>query len=290
LEEKMRKWHIFVIVFFGILARAGFAETKGYLFIIGGGDRPESMMRKFIELSGRFGSGKIVIFPMASSTPAKTGRRLASEFKKYGVREAEYYVLTRKQALKEESANILNDVGGVYFSGGDQSLQMNVLRHTPIHKKLLNLYEKGCVIGGTSAGAAVMSEVMITGDERKKVKEGDEFKTIEAENIVTVEGFGFLKTAIIDQHFATRKRHNRLISLVAEKPQLLGVGIDESTAIIVKPGEVFDVVGTKNVVIYDGSQAKIRITPSKMIGFTGMIMHVLLPGDRFDLKARKVVR
>jgi cyanophycinase len=94
----------------------------------------------------------------------------------------------------------------------------------------------------------------------------------------------------VDQHFATRKRHNRLISLVAENPQLLGVGIDESTAIIVRPGGAFEVIGEKNVVIYDGSKANVRIAPSKMIGFTGMIMHVLLPGDGFDMKARKVLR
>lgn len=286
----MRKWLFLFVVFLGMITQAAFAETKGYLFIIGGGDRPESMMRRFVELAGHFGSGKIVIFPMASSVPAERGPELVAEFKSLGAREAEYHILTREQALKEDSAKILDNVGGVYFSGGVQSRQMDVLRNTPIHRKLLDLYEKGCVIGGHSAGAAVMSEVMITGDERKKVEQGHEFETIEAGNIITVEGFGFLKTAIIDQHFATRKRHNRLISLVAEKPQLLGIGIDESTAIIVRPGDVFDVVGEKNVVIYDGSKAEIRIAPSMAIGFTGMTMDVLLPGDKFDLKARKAVR
>jgi cyanophycinase len=135
-----------------------------------------------------------------------------------------------------------------------------------------------------------MSEVMITGEVRKKVDKEDTYETIEAGNVITVEGFGFLKTAIIDQHFATRERHNRLISLVAEKPQLLGVGIDESTAIIVRPGGIFDVIGEKNVVIYDASKAEIKILPSQAIGFTGMKMDVLLPGDRFDLNAREAVR
>jgi cyanophycinase len=248
------------------------------------------MMKKFVDLAGQFGSGKIIIFPMASGVPAEVGPEEAAEFKKLGAREAECHILTREQALREDSAKVLEDAGGVFFSGGDQSRLMDILRHTPIHRKLLELYEKGCVVGGTSAGAAVMSEVMITGDERREVKEGHEFETIEAGNVVTVEGFGFLKTAIVDQHFATRKRHNRLISLVAENPQLLGIGIDESTAIIVKPGEVFEVVGEKDVVVYDGSKAKIRIAPSHMIGFTGMLMDVLIPGDRFDLKTRKAAR
>jgi cyanophycinase len=266
------------------------AETKGFLFIIGGGDRPESMMRQFIGLAGQFGNGKIIIFPMASSAPKRVGPELAAEFKKLGAKAAEYHILTRKQALADGSASILDNVGGVYFSGGDQSRQMAVLLHTPIHRRLLELYEQGCVIGGTSAGAAVMSEVMITGDEKRKVKKGHEFETLEAGNVVTTEGFGFLRTVIIDQHFVTRKRNNRLISLVAENPQLLGVGIDESTAIIVRPDGLFEVIGEKNVVVYDGSKATINITPSRLIGFSGFLMHVLIPGDRFDLQARKAVR
>jgi cyanophycinase len=145
-------------------------------------------------------------------------------------------------------------------------------------------------MGGTSAGAALMSEVMITGEERRKVEEGHEFETLEADNIVTVEGLGFIRTAIIDQHFVTRKRHNRLISLVAENPHLLGIGVDEETAIIVSPDEKFEVIGNGNVVVYDASHASVTITPSRAIGLGGMVMHVLVAGDRFDLKKRKAVR
>jgi cyanophycinase len=286
----MKRKQLLFLMLLGMLSLLAFSETKGYLFIIGGGNRPESMMKNFVDLAGQFGSGKIIIFPMASSVPAEVGPEEAAELKKLGAREVECHILTREQALKEDSAKIFEDVGGVFFSGGDQARLMEVLRHTPIHQKLLELYEKGCTIGGTSAGAAVMSEVMITGDEQREVKEGHEFETVQAENIVTSEGFGFLKTAIVDQHFATRKRHNRLISLVAENPQLLGIGIDESTAIVVKAGETFEVVGEKNVIVLDGSQAKIRITPSRQIGFSGMIMHVLLSGDVFNLKTRQVVR
>jgi cyanophycinase len=161
----MRKFGPIFLAILGLITGAAFSETKGFLFIIGGGDRPEYMMKKYVELASQFGSGKIVVFPMASSTPAEAGPELAAEFKNLGARAVEYYILTREQALKDDSARILDNVGGVYFSGGDQSRQMDVLRHTPIHRKLLDLYEKGCAIGGHSAGAAVMSEVMITGDE-----------------------------------------------------------------------------------------------------------------------------
>jgi len=280
---------IFSGCLFLLFSLQAFSVTKGYLFIIGGGSRPPGMMEKFVQLAQWYGNVKIVVFPMASAEPDKTGASQVAELRKAGAKKAVYYNLTRPQALKEKSAEILDDAGGVFFSGGVQSRLTKILLDTPVHKKLLQIYEKGCVIGGTSAGAAVLSEIMITGDENKKVEEGHEFETIEARNIVTAPGLGFIKNAIVDQHFATRKRHNRLISLVAEHPQLLGLGIDESTAIIISPNEIFEVIGQKNVIVYDGSGAKIKILPSQAIGLTKMTIHVLLPGERFDLKRRKVI-
>jgi cyanophycinase len=197
-------------------------------------------------------------------------------------------MLTREQALKPESAALLDGAGGVFFSGGDQSRLTAVLLDTPIHKKLLELYEQGAVIGGTSAGAAVMSEVMITGDEVRKPEAGREFETLQAANIVTARGFGFVvPRVVIDQHFVTRKRHNRLISLLAEHTDLLGVAIDESTAVLVRPDETFEVVGAKQVIVYDPAGAKFRILPNTNIAFTGLVMHALTNGDTFDLKTRK---
>ncbi len=264
-------------------------DIKGYLFIIGGGDRPESMMRRYIDLTKRFGNGKIVIFPMASAEPDAVGKEEAAEFKKLGAADVEIRKLTREEALKETSAEVLDGIGGVFFSGGVQQRLMDVLLDTPIHRKLIEVYKKGCVIGGTSAGAAVMSEVMITGDEKRKVEEGHEFETIQAGSVITTPGFGFIKTAVIDQHFATRKRHNRLISVLAEKPSLLGIGIDESTAVLVKPDQTFEVIGEKDVIIYDLARAKIEVRPNQSIGLEGVVMHVLLPGREFDLRARKVI-
>ncbi|MGB9894039.1 MAG: cyanophycinase, partial [Candidatus Saccharicenans sp.] len=132
-----------------------------------------------------------------------------------------------------------------------------------------------------------MSELMITGDEIRKPEEGHEFETIESGNIVLVRGLGFIKSAIIDQHFATRKRHNRLLSVIAVHPELLGIGIDESTAILVKPDETFEVIGYKNVIVYDPSRAKINIRNDRAIGIRNLTMHILLEGERFDLKKKK---
>ena len=265
------------------------ASPKGHLFIIGGGNRSAEMMKKFVALADGFRSGKIIILPMASSVPKKVGPEQKLQFKSFGAKSAEFHILSREDALNPESIKLFEDIGGVFFSGGVQSRLADVLLDTPIHKMLIDFYEDGGVIGGTSAGAAVMSEIMITGDEKRKVEEGHAFETIEAENIVTARGFGFIKTVIIDQHFVRRKRHNRLISLVSENPKILGVGIDEATAIIVNPDDTFDVIGERSVIVYDFSGADVKIFPAKGIRAHAGKMHILKQGDKFDLKAHKAL-
>jgi len=281
---------VFVLIAVALLALPLYAGSgpKGYLFIVGGGDWPDGVVKRFVDLAGGFNTGRIIILPMASSVPEESAAEWASDFKKFGAKSVETCILTREQALKPESAKLFDGAGGVFFSGGDQSRLTGVLLDTPVHKKLLELYEQGCVIGGTSAGAAVMSEVMITGDEVRKVEAGREFETLQARNIVTARGFGFVQRAVIDQHFVTRKRHNRLISLLAEHPDLTGVAIDESTAILVNPDETFEVVGAKQVIVYDPAGAKFSILPNQNIGFTNLVMHALTDGDQFDLKTREV--
>jgi cyanophycinase len=263
------------------------AGPKGHLFIVGGGDWPDGMMSRFVDLAARFGTGRIIILPMASSVPEESAAEETDEFRKLGAKDVATRILTREQALRPESAALLDGAGGVFFSGGDQSRLTAVLLDTPVHKKLLELYEQGAVIGGTSAGAAVMSEVMITGDEVRKPEAGREFETLQAANVVTTRGFGFIREAVIDQHFVTRKRHNRLISLLAEHPDLLGVAIDESTAVLVRPDGTFEVIGAKQVVVYDPAGAKFRVLPNTNIAFAGLVMHALVNGDTFDLKTRK---
>lgn len=288
-SEVIRRILVLFICLPFLFSLPALAKTEGYLFIIGGGSRPPEMMMRFISLAQRF-QGKIVIFPMASSAPQEVGPEQAEQLRKLGACQVEYQILTREEAMKDENVHILDSVAGVFFSGGVQSRLTDVLLGTPVHRKLLQIYREGAVIGGTSAGAAVMSEIMITGDEKRDVEEGHAFETLQAGNIVTTPGFGFLKTAIIDQHFVRRKRHNRLISLVIEHPKLLGIGIDESTAIIVKPDETFEVIGERNVIVYDATRAKTRISPSQSISGHNLTMHILSPGDRFDLRTKRVKR
>ena len=272
------------------LALALAAAPKGRLFIIGGGDRDTEMTRQFITLSEKANTGRILVFPMAGGSPAESGADMVKELKGLGAKNVEFRILTREEASKPGAAAVLDGVGGVYFTGGDQARVTQALLNTPVHRRLLEIYEAGAVIGGTSAGAAIMSEVMITGDEVKKPEAGHEFETIEAGNVITTPGLGFIKSAVIDQHFATRKRHNRLISVLAEHPALLGIGIDESTAVIVGPDGTFEVVGEKDVLVYDPGRARFTIQPNKAIAVEGLVLHVLLPGAVYDLKTRTILK
>lgn len=258
------------------------AGPKGRLFIVGGGDRDEPLMRRFVELAEGFGTGRIVVFPMASGVPLEVGPETVAELQSLGAAEVVFHQLTRDEAMDPASAALLDGAGGVWFSGGDQSRLTAALLDTPLHARLRELYRSGAVIGGTSAGAAVMSEVMITGDEKRQPAEGREWSTIEADNVVTTRGLGFLPGVIVDQHFVTRKRHNRLISLVLESPSLVGLGIEESTAVLVRPDGRYEILGANQVVVYDARRASTARTPSGRLAARGVSLHVLVAGDVYD--------
>jgi cyanophycinase len=142
-------------------------------------------------------------------------------------------------------------------------------------------YENGSVIAGTSAGAAVMSKKMITGNQKKHPETEAGFTTIEAENIEITEGLGLLENVIIDQHFIKRQRLNRLIASSIENPEELCVGIDESTAIIVN-GKTARVTGIGQVLIIRNRDA-LKTLSNGLLGIENLQVSVYLPGDTFKL-------
>jgi cyanophycinase len=276
---------VFVLAVLFALAVPGPAQAgpKGYLFIVGGGERDAPLMKRFVELTRGFGSGRVVVFTMASSVPQEVGPELVAEFKGNGVKDVAYYQLTHEEAMKSDSAKILDGAVGIWFAGGDQARLTAALLDTPIHKRMLELYGSGCVIGGTSAGAAVMSEVMITGDEKRTDGKEGSWEVIWADDIIRTRGFGFVKAAVIDQHFVTRRRLNRLIATIIENPKLVGVGIDESTAVLVRPDGKYEVLGENQVVVLDARRAQTFKTPTGRLGAHGMAMDVLVAGDVYDI-------
>ena len=261
-------------------------SPKGHLVIVGGGPIPDAILDRFLALAGGK-DARIVIFPMASEDP-EAGVELTEDFRMLGAR-ADRVVLTRAQADAEDAAKALEGVTGIWFGGGDQSRLTAVLHGTRTERAILERYREGAVVGGTSAGAAVMSTPMLTGDEKKPGGDrprdkdsSDAWVTIARENVVTAEGFDLLPGAIVDQHFVRRRRNNRLLSLVLEHPDRVGVGIDESTALEVSPDGIWHVWGESVAVVFDARNSRITPPSARVLGAERVLLHVLPAGSTFD--------
>ena len=259
-------------------------RPRGSLVIVGGGDRPEAMMRRFVELAGGAGA-RIAVVPNASSEPEETGRELVAELDGLGAR-AFVYLADRAEAGTVAAAARLDSVTGIWFSGGDQARVTEALGGTPALRAMQRRYREGAVVGGTSAGAAIMSDSMITGNQTPPGDTtgyyGDEYPAISRRRVEIVPGLGFLPEVIVDQHFIRRERHNRLMSAVLERPALLGVGIDESTALEVGPDGRWRVLGESAIVIYDARKARVTDRTKPLLGAVGLRVHVVPVGGVFD--------
>ncbi|MFN2565553.1 MAG: cyanophycinase [Gemmatimonadaceae bacterium] len=264
---------------------AGTTTVRGSLVIVGGGPRPAEVMERFVSLAGGPGRARVVVFPMATASAAEVGPGQAREFQQLGA-SAWSLDLSREQAMQDSVARSLDSATGIWFSGGDQNRIMTVLRGTPVAAAIRARYAAGAVVGGTSAGAAIMTTPMITGDERRpggdRPDTSQNWLTIASDNVVTAEGLGLLEGAIVDQHFVRRRRHNRLMSLVIEHPNCVGVGIDEATALVVEPNGWWSVVGRSAVVIYDARRGEVTQRGRVVLGARDVRVHILPPGGRFD--------
>ncbi len=255
--------------------------ARGTLFIVGGGPAPDELPRRFVELAGG-PRARIVVFPMASGV-ASAGPGKVAELERLGAR-ATSVRLTREEALRPESARLLDSATGVWFSGGDQNRLTAAIAGTPVERAVHDLYVRGGVVGGTSAGAAVMSARMLTGDERRPGGERPDstqaWITVDRDNVVTAPGFGLLPDVVVDQHFLRRRRHNRLLSVVLEGPVRIGVGIDESTALEVGPDGVWRVLGASTALVLDARAA--AATSAGRLGARDVRLHLLPAGGTFE--------
>ncbi len=280
---------LFAAFFFLTACQTGPAEeqqpgtpAQGSLFIIGGGSRPEAMVQRMISEAGVDKEGYVVILPMSSSEPDSAIIWSGAQFLKQGLANVKGFNFPAGEAPNGVWVDSLRNARLIYISGGDQNRFMTIVKDTPIMEAIFQAYENGAMIAGTSAGAAVMSEKMITGNELKYPDYQSTFRTIEAENIELAQGLGLINTAIIDQHFVWRSRHNRLLTAVIEHPALIGIGIDESTAILVK-GDSAEVVGISQVIVYRNSKQSTRKLGEKL-GAEALEVDVLLPGDKFRIR------
>ena len=271
-------------------APAGYAEInvekykRGSLIIVGGGDTPYTIQKRFVELAGGAGRARIAIFPMATTEYDEEAEEVLAEFTWLGA-ETVILNINREQAQSRSLDATLAGFTGYWFLGGDQNVLAASLLGTRALRTIEFQYEKGAVIGGTSAGAAVMTATMLTGERRiASGRINEDPNAVALRSTEVTPGFGLLPGAIIDQHFSRRSRDNRLVSAVLDNPQLLGVGIDEETALIVRPDGKWEVLGNGHIKIYDARRAYIVSEDHDVVGASGIRMHVLPRGSQFDPK------
>ncbi|HYC68218.1 cyanophycinase [Brevundimonas sp.] len=254
----------------------------GPLIVIGGHEDKEHDRVILKEVARRLKGGKLVIATVASHEPDGYFESYQKAFSGIGVDNlVELYVEERSQSLEGPALEALDGAGGVFFSGGDQLRISSQIGDTPIERRIRELHEAGAVIAGTSAGASVMSETMLVkGASSESYRIGD---------LHMAPGLGLIRDLIIDQHFAERGRYGRLLGAVAHNPRLLGVGIDEDTAIVVE-GRRFRVIGSGAAYVVDGEEAThsniAEARAERALSMFNVRMHVLSSGDRFDLDAR----
>jgi cyanophycinase len=270
----------------GVSSQQVARETRGTLYIVGGGAQPPELVSQFVALAGGPGRARIAVVPLASGDPAEAGRDKVEQLVGLGAR-AFSLLVTRSQAESDSAVRLLDSVTGIWFSGGDQVRVTPILAGTPLLRAMHERYRKGAVIGGTSAGAAIMTDSMLTGEQYRDGADtsayyGDDFPSIARRAIEIVPGLGFLPGAIVDQHFIRRERHNRLISVVLERPSLLGVGIDEGTALVVRPDGEWHVVGRSAALIYDARRARITSDSARVLGAAELRVHLVPAGGSFD--------
>ena len=253
--------------------------ANGTLIIIGGGDIGESLNKRIIEISGGLQIPIVVI-------PTADGRENYDEnfgeagiLRKMGATNVTVLHTTdRNVANTEDFVKPLLDARLVWFSGGRQWRLVDAYKNTLTEKMLWKVLENGGTIGGSSAGATIQGSFLVRGDTKNnQIMMGDH-----------QDGFGFLKNVAIDQHVLARNRQFDMYEILRNRPELLGIGIDESTAIIVQ-GDIFEVVGKSYVAVYDGKFWSREGSELKNLPEKGQIFYFLREGDKYNLRERKVI-
>lgn len=259
---------------------------KGALLIIGGAVNKTSdgrILREFVRLSGGL-QANIAVIAVASDYPVETALAYKEVFEQLGAAEViPLEINERRDANLPSCLEVVNQASGVFFTGGNQNRITQLLAGTKLDDDLHERQEEeGLVLAGTSAGAAMMSNVMIAGG---LPEQAFYFGKIELR-----PGMNFLPGVIVDQHFEQRGRLRRLLAAVAQYPRDVGLGIDEDTAIVVEDDK-FRVIGEGTVTIIDATDLSYTNLPdlgkNELLTMFDVKVHVLAEGYGFDLYERK---
>ena len=263
----------------------------GPLVIIGGHEdkfEHPKILRHLTELARHYRSdGAMAIVTTASHEGALSFDTYHQAFAQFGLPVFPLRIDTRREAELSQIRDALGDASGIFFTGGDQLRITSVLGGTTFHRALWSRWQQGLVVAGTSAGASMMSRTMIvTGDPEESP----------ARNTVNMApGMGLWAEAVIDQHFSQRGRVGRLLSAVAQNPEMLGIGIDENTALVVeRDHQRCRVIGEGTVLVIDGQKTLVNnaseIRPDQALALSHVCLHVLPDGYGMELGTRSPTR
>jgi cyanophycinase len=260
------------VVILGLLLLPVRALAQGPLIVVGGGATVPEITAKALELGGGR-TAVVAVLPQSSAEP-DAGDASVKMWLDGGAAEAAKVSFTDPT----RAAAFLKRATLIWIPGGDQNRVMKAIEWTGLDQVIRDRHRDGVAVGGTSAGAAVLAEYMFTGDA--------DLTSLTSGATVTAKGLALWREALIDQHFVKRRRDNRLISAVFDHPNLVGVGIDESTAVIVR-GTSFQVMGRSSVVVIDARRAGIeQAAPGTLVSDTGLILDVLRAGQSYSLAGR----
>jgi cyanophycinase len=263
-------------------------NDKGYLVIIGGAEDKSGGSVILKKAAGLLYDDELLtIITTATEHPKEAGDKYRRVFSKLGIKRTQVLdIYNRDRANDERVVQKLRNSKCIFFTGGDQLRLTSILGGTRCYLEIKEVYKNGGVVVGTSAGASMMSSVMIV--------EGGDNEPAKKCTTKMAPGFDLLPDTIIDQHFDQRGRLGRLLCSVAENPDVLGIGIDEDTAIFVYPDMTFEVIGSNTVIVIDGKTIKSsnisELKSRELIAITGVTLHALPAGYGFDLITREVMR
>ena len=263
------------------------SKNQGKLLIIGGAEDKEGdckILREFLRCAGDT-KARIVVMTAATSLPGEVGDNYIRVFERFGAEDVRVIDTQKPEdANNPDYLEAIEQATGIFFTGGEQARIISCLKDTILDAAMHKRYSEGIIIGGTSAGAAMMPDMMII--------EGDSETNPRVNSVAMGPGMGFLPGVVIDQHFAQRGRLGRLVSALLLQPAVLGFGIDENTAILVS-GDEFEVIGESAVTIIDESE-KLHdnmegLLKDEGLAICGAKLHILPHGYRFNLKTRQPV-
>ena len=257
-------------------------KISGNLIIIGGAEDKrgkKEILKKVAEYINTK-EDKMLIATIATEYPEKSYQNYKSVFSNLGIKNIDKLdISTREDAFNQENVELINTANLLFFTGGDQLRITSMIGGTPVYDAIRVLCNSGGLIAGTSAGASVMSDTMIV--------QGEDDESPHKCTLKMSPGLGLVNNIIIDQHFAQRGRIGRLLTAIAQNPEVLGIGIDEDTAIVVSDKGTAEVIGSGAVYFIDGSSINYSNVSEQysdeVLSIFNVKLHVLKEGNRFNL-------